>query len=70
MACEDAWVVSSALMPLTERLKFFVALRPGVIAQSVAARTAANSFRSAAQAISIEVMMTGLLAMLAYVRRF
>jgi Luciferase-like monooxygenase len=28
--CEDAWVTASALMPFTRRLKFLVAVRPGL----------------------------------------
>src|SRR5580693_4662825 len=37
-SCEDAWVVASAMVPLTERLRFLVALRPGVISPTTAAR--------------------------------
>jgi alkanesulfonate monooxygenase len=29
-SCEDSWLVASALAPLTERLRFLVAVRPGV----------------------------------------
>ena len=36
-SCEDAWVVASSLAPLTERLKFLVAIRPGVISPTVSA---------------------------------
>jgi alkanesulfonate monooxygenase len=39
-ACMDAWTVASALAPLTERLKFLVALRPGVVSPANAARQA------------------------------
>ncbi len=28
-SCEDSWLVASALAPLTERLRFLVAVRPG-----------------------------------------
>jgi alkanesulfonate monooxygenase len=41
-SCEDSWVVASALAPLTERLKFLVAARPGLVSASVAARMAAT----------------------------
>ena len=41
-SCEDAWVVASSLAPLTERLKFLVAIRPGVISPTVSARMAAT----------------------------
>ena len=29
-SCEDSWVVASALAPLTERLRYLVAVRPGL----------------------------------------
>ena len=28
-SCEDSWVIASAMVPLTERLRFLVAVRPG-----------------------------------------
>jgi alkanesulfonate monooxygenase len=40
-SCFDGWTLSSALAPLTQRLKFLVALRPGIIAPAYAARQAA-----------------------------
>jgi len=40
-SCFDGWTLTSALAPLTERLKFLVALRPGIIAPGYAARQAA-----------------------------
>ncbi|HEX7760544.1 MAG TPA: FMNH2-dependent alkanesulfonate monooxygenase [Caulobacteraceae bacterium] len=39
-ACLDGWTVASALAPITERLKFLVALRPGVQTPALAARQA------------------------------
>ncbi len=39
--CFDGWTLSSALAPLTERLKFLVALRPGIQTPALAARQAA-----------------------------
>jgi alkanesulfonate monooxygenase len=41
-SCEDSWIVASALAPLTERLRFLVAVRPGLQTPSVAARMAAT----------------------------
>ncbi|WP_168406916.1 LLM class flavin-dependent oxidoreductase, partial [Erwinia amylovora] len=29
-SCEDAWLVASALAPLTKRLRYLVAVRPGL----------------------------------------
>jgi len=40
--CEDAWLVSAALAPATERLKFLVAFRPGFILPTLAAQQAAT----------------------------
>jgi alkanesulfonate monooxygenase len=39
-ACLDGWTLASALAPLTERLKFLIALRPGVLTPAMAARQA------------------------------
>ncbi len=40
--CEDAWVAASALIASTQRLKFIIALRPGNISPTLAARMAAT----------------------------
>lgn len=40
--CEDAWIVAAALLPLTERLRFLVALRPGSGSPGLFARHAAT----------------------------
>lgn len=39
--CEDAWITASALVPLTQRLRFLVALRPGSGTPAMFARHAA-----------------------------
>ncbi|MCL2893686.1 FMNH2-dependent alkanesulfonate monooxygenase [Brenneria tiliae] len=41
-SCEDSWLVAASLIPVTQRLKFLVALRPGVISPTTAARQAAT----------------------------
>jgi alkanesulfonate monooxygenase len=41
-SCEDPWVLASSLVDATRRLKFLVALRPGLMQPSVAARMAAS----------------------------
>ncbi len=38
--CEDAWIVTSALMTQTRRLKFLVAFRPGAVTPTLAAQQA------------------------------
>lgn len=37
-SCEDPWVAASTLIPETKRLKFLIALRPGIVSPTVAAR--------------------------------
>lgn len=41
-ACEDAWIVAAMLAAETRRLRFLVALRPGLIAPALAVRMAAT----------------------------
>ena len=40
--CEDAWITTSMISSLSERLKFLVAFRPGVIAPYLAAQMAVS----------------------------
>jgi alkanesulfonate monooxygenase len=40
--CEDAWLTSAALLAETERLKFLVAFRPGLVPPTLAAQQAAT----------------------------
>jgi|GEM_PF-1800136 len=39
-SCEDSWLVAASRIPVTQHLKFLVALRPGIISPTVAARQA------------------------------
>jgi alkanesulfonate monooxygenase len=41
-SCEDAWVVASSLAAVTRRMKFLVAVRPGLVSPTVSARMAAS----------------------------
>lgn len=41
-SCEDAWIVAGSLISVTERMRFLVAVRPGLISPAVAARMAAT----------------------------
>jgi alkanesulfonate monooxygenase len=41
-SCEDSWLVAASLIPVTQKLRFLVALRPGIISPTVAARQAAT----------------------------
>jgi alkanesulfonate monooxygenase len=40
--CEDAWIVTAALIAATRRLKFLVAFRPGLVEPALAAHMAAT----------------------------
>ncbi|TVY04304.1 FMNH2-dependent alkanesulfonate monooxygenase [Cohnella terricola] len=58
-ACEDGWVVASALIQATETLKFLVAVRPGGISVSIAARMAASFDRLSSGRLLINVVAGG-----------
>ena len=58
-SCEDAWVVASTLVPVTKRLKFLVALRPGVMSPSVSARMAATFDRFSDGRLLINIVTGG-----------
>lgn len=40
--CEDAWLATSSLIPLTKRIKFLVAFRPGFMSPTLAAQMAST----------------------------
>jgi alkanesulfonate monooxygenase len=58
-SCEDSWVVASALVPSTERLRFLVAVRPGLQTPAVAARMAATLDRLSGGRLLINVVTGG-----------
>ena len=58
-SCEDSWVVASALVPLTQRLRFLVAARPGLQTPAVAARMAATLDRISDGRLLINVVTGG-----------
>ncbi|RMO86855.1 Alkanesulfonate monooxygenase, partial [Pseudomonas syringae pv. tagetis] len=58
-SCEDSWVIASALVPLTERLKYLVAIRPGIISPTVSARMAATLDRLSGGRLLINVVTGG-----------
>jgi alkanesulfonate monooxygenase len=57
--CEDSWVMASALAPLTQRLNFLVAVRPGVTSPLFAARQAATLDRVSGGRLLINVVVGG-----------
>ncbi|WP_427309945.1 FMNH2-dependent alkanesulfonate monooxygenase [Cupriavidus sp. H39] len=58
-SCEDPWVVASALAAVTQRLKFLVAVRPGLMAPTLAARMAATFDRIANGRLLINLVTGG-----------
>ena len=58
-SCEDAWVVASSLIPATRRLKFLVAIRPGLSAPGLSARMAATFDRLSGGRLLINVVTGG-----------
>jgi len=58
-SCEDAWVVASTLIPLTQRLKFLVAVRPGVMSPTLSARMTATFDRLSKGRLLINVVTGG-----------
>lgn len=57
--CEDAWVVASALIPETERLKFLVALRPGLITPTLLAQMSSTFQRLSGNRLLLNVVVGG-----------
>lgn len=57
--CEDAWMFASSLVPLTKRMKFIVAVRPGLMSPSVATRMAATFDRVSDGRLIINVVTGG-----------
>jgi alkanesulfonate monooxygenase len=58
-SCEDAWVVASSLMAVTEQMRFLVAIRPGLMSPGVAARMAATFDRLSNGRLLINVVTGG-----------
>lgn len=58
-SCEDSWLVASALAPITRRLKFLVAVRPGLQPPTLAARMATTLDRLSEGRLLINVVTGG-----------
>ncbi|MEC3765644.1 FMNH2-dependent alkanesulfonate monooxygenase [Cupriavidus sp. SS-3] len=58
-SCEDPWVVASALAAVTQRLKFLVAVRPGLMAPTLAARMAATFDRISSGRLLVNLVTGG-----------
>jgi len=58
-SCEDSWVIASAVAPFTKRLRYLVAVRPGLQSPSVAARMTATLDRISNGRLLINVVTGG-----------
>ncbi|MGK9251320.1 MULTISPECIES: FMNH2-dependent alkanesulfonate monooxygenase [Paenibacillus] len=58
-SCEDAWVAASSLIPATSRLKYLVAIRPGMMAPATAARMASTFDRLSGGRLLINIVTGG-----------
>lgn len=58
-SCEDSWVIASALVPMTERLRFLVAVRPGLQSPTLTARMTATLDRISNGRLLINVVTGG-----------
>src|SRR3954454_3729812 len=57
--CEDAWITTAALLGETERLKFLVAFRPGLLSPTLAAQMAATYQRISGGRLALNVVTGG-----------
>jgi alkanesulfonate monooxygenase len=58
-SCEDAWVVASSLIAATKKLKFLVAIRPGLSSPGLSARMASTFDRLSGGRLLINVVTGG-----------
>ncbi len=54
--CEDAWLTTAALLPLTRRLKFLVAFRPTLLSPTLAAQMASTYQRISGGRLKINIV--------------
>ena len=58
-SCEDSWVVAASLIDATKRLKFLIALRPGLVQPSQSARMAATFDRMSGGRLLVNLVTGG-----------
>jgi len=58
-SCEDPWVVAASMIPVTQRLKFLVAVRPGLHQPALAARMASTFDRLSGGRLLINLVTGG-----------
>ncbi|MHC5769963.1 MAG: FMNH2-dependent alkanesulfonate monooxygenase [Nostoc sp.] len=58
-SCEDAWIIASSLITVTQQMRFLVAIRPGLWSPGMAARMAATLDRVSNGRLLINVVTGG-----------
>jgi len=58
-SCEDSWIIAASLIDVTRRLKFLVALRPGLVAPAQSARMAATLDRLSGGRLLVNLVTGG-----------
>ncbi len=58
-SCEDAWITAASLIHVTQRMKFLVAIRPGIASPGMLARMAATFDRLAKGRLLVNVVTGG-----------
>lgn len=58
-SCEDAWITAASLIAVTRRMKFLVAIRPGISSPGMAARMAATFDRISGGRLLVNVVTGG-----------
>ncbi len=56
-ACEDAWISTASLVPLTRRLHFLVAFRPGLLSPTLAAQMASTYQRMSGGRLRLNIVI-------------
>jgi alkanesulfonate monooxygenase len=57
--CEDSWMIAASMIPLTERMKFLIAFRPGSLSPTLAARMAATMDRLSGGRLLLNIITGG-----------
>jgi alkanesulfonate monooxygenase len=58
-SCDDSWVVASSLFPFTHKMRFLVAVRPGLMSPTLTARMAASFDQMSEGRLLINVVTGG-----------
>ncbi|MBD3884121.1 FMNH2-dependent alkanesulfonate monooxygenase [Phormidium tenue FACHB-886] len=58
-SCEDAWITAASLIHVTKRMKFLVAIRPGIASPGMSARMAATFDRLSQGRLLVNVVTGG-----------